>query len=527
MRLLFVIMACSLSAVSAQAQTWMTQTISFDDLKLVNRKGELAPELVLPDRYASKGVRIEIGPGYTLPDDKVEAAVNCVRSPNCSRFGALAAIHTNDILSSADYNYPSLLLRFPSGTELVQFKYVGYSALGDQTLYTFKVYGDDALTDLRYTSQDLFPTTSTVQYNERPFTSIIQGTRAILIETVRSDPAHPQFPPIYNEAVIDDLVFQTPPYEIKLARQSGTIEAANKYSENTTLAVSVVYPVGNPQAGQVVADFTGDVTLKELTGTAYYNGVDGATALPADVHLANGVGQIVLRSLSDTNMYPGPGAASVEATATDLVKHSTNPVTVNQWFDENNDGTIDWLAASAGAKLTCFKGRPGEVGVVASKASAILQLVQPDPQDTGLCGRTEGGPASSLPIRIAPICSLNGGPNSHRLNTNLGMSETVIHEARHAWQASEENRNVGTNNDGKASTPKNDDDPPPLGQFTSGDFLLEQVTYSSANVLLESVSGSGDSIYDIDPSNPSKPLGVRKKEDDAYPFGFSSEGQCP
>ena len=87
----------------------------------------------------------------------------------------------------------------------------------------------------------------------------------------------------------------------------------------------------------------------------------------------------------------------------------------------------------------------------------------------------------------------------------------MIHEARHSYQGWEFARNVGTNN-GCAQTPMNDDDPYP-GGGQSGDLLAEQVTFSSANQILDSVSGHGDSIFDFNIEGD--PLGYDKCEDDA------------
>jgi hypothetical protein len=90
---------------------------------------------------------------------------------------------------------------------------------------------------------------------------------------------------------------------------------------------------------------------------------------------------------------------------------------------------------------------------------------------------------------------------------------------------SEANRNVGTNNDGSAATPKNDDDPRPPTWTLSADFLFEQVTFSSANVMSEAVSGTGDGNFDVGPDG--SPRGIERGETDPWAFEGTVYNQCP
>ena len=89
-----------------RAQTYVTHTLNFNDLKLVDNRGRPAPELVLPDRYVAEGLRVTVGPGYVHAADKIEASANPARPP----VPADPALRTNDALNTNDADYPSMVL---------------------------------------------------------------------------------------------------------------------------------------------------------------------------------------------------------------------------------------------------------------------------------------------------------------------------------------------------------------------------------------------------------------------------------
>ena len=195
--------------------------------------------------------------------------------------------------------------------------------------------------------------------------------------------------------------------------------------------------------------------------------------------------------------------ARIRASAPDAMPQAaTNPLSVDQWVDENRNGFIDWLDKSTAAIHRCAKRQPGEMGTVQDSASDLEQ--EPN---TSLCGSTERVLARRGTIKISPVC---GNPNRHRLNVTNELSDTVVHEARHAWQNTDRNRSVGVNDDGSGATPRNDDDL---------DFLVEIVSFPSANLLTEAVSGTGD--------NSADPDGTARREEDASNHGALFRNTCP
>ncbi len=292
--------------------------------------------------------------------------------------------------------------------------------------------------------------------------------------------------------------------QIKLEKVGkATIEAANHYSENTTLKATIVYPPGHPKAGQAIADFSQTVTFDEEAATNYYDGNNGATSLPQNVTPTNGVATLVIKSVSNSNDVGGPVDASVKATATIAEQQSSsNPLAVDQWVDEDSDGMKDWLRNQSQDILTHFQGLTGEVNTVADLVAGISET-------SGSCGATGRG---TVTIVVSPVC---GTPNKHRLNVDHELSDTVIHEARHVWQGHEAPRtDMGTDEDNNSATPANDDD---------RDWAPQTVSFSSANVIRDLATNyccSNDNSADLW-SDGSYKNGVDVAdawEDDAWDF---------
>jgi hypothetical protein len=424
-----------------------TTTLTFDDLGI--------GESVARDRYAAQGVLIEIGPGSTTSGFVTgsQAAGPC---------NGTVSIQTEPFVG------PSFLFRFPEGASDVMLS-SGDFGPSDQDVITLKAYGDDALTTV--------VASNTVTLAEGAPTSCLQlsvaATRIAAVEVTSAG----TFP---NSVFVDDLTFTpSPKFVVVLEKRGNTdIEVANHYSENTKIRATVVYPPSHPRAGQRVGDFNGTITFEEDAGTTYYNGADGATTLPMSVQASSGRAEIEIKSVSNSDNVTGPIDARIRARGTQLQEDpATNPLAVDQWVDENSDGFIDWLEESATAIHRCFNRQSGEVGTVESKVSRLEQTLT-------ACGTTPAQLANRSPISISPVC---GTPNRHRLNVTNELSDTVAHESRHAWQNSERNRSVGTDDDRNSSTPRNDDDL---------DFFLEVVSFTSASLITEAVSGTGEATAD-------------------------------
>jgi len=206
-----------------------------------------------------------------------------------------------------------------------------------------------------------------------------------------------------------------------------TIEPSNDYSENTPLRVTM-----DPALFGYKAKFV----EKKVSGRKrYYFGIFGSTDLTddsvsiKDIDGSTGIADIVIKSISNSTSINGPDSAEITVDIMDSngkVICTTPPLSVDQWVDETGaKNFIDWLEQQSKDVLTHFQGLPGEVGTVANTVTSILQ------NNTTDCGATKPGETI---IRISPVC---GTPNGHRRNSTFQLSNTVIHEARHAWVQAE------------------------------------------------------------------------------------------
>jgi hypothetical protein len=261
-------------------------------------------------------------------------------------------------------------------------------------------------------------------------------------------------------------------FKVELTKvDNTTIEAGNSYSENILLRATL-----EPSTVSGLR-----ARFMEQT-TSYYDGQNGATDLTDDnvriVSFAGGTADLTIKSVSNSDLEAGPPDASITV---DLIDASDNVVCgsevlpVDQWVDEDGDGMVDWLSDHSEDILTHFQGISGIVGDVANTVTGITA-------SSGDCGSTGLG---STVIGITTTCYT---PNRHRLNVNNELSGTVIHESRHVWQMSLRNRALGTDDDGSAFTPTNDDDL---------DWLPEETPAGSEGSDIEdATAGSGDNTAD-------------------------------
>lgn len=259
--------------------------------------------------------------------------------------------------------------------------------------------------------------------------------------------------------------------DIKLERVGKTkIEPRNNYSENTSIRASVICPEGHPRGGEIVKRFNGVITFTEEVETNYYDGNNGATALPQNIQAKRGIANITIKSVSNSEDVAGPVDAKIKATSPMLSQQAaTNPLHVDQWVDEDNDGFIDWLEQQAKARRVHFRRIPGIVGKVARVTTGIKQV------PVG-CGATD---VDQTVIGVSPVC---GTPNRHRLDTVKELSDTVIHESRHVWQHAQEKARLGGG-------------PPPTND-SDRDHCPEAVP-------ADSEAGAGDTSPIIDGTPPS------------------------
>jgi probable HAF family extracellular repeat protein len=208
------------------------------------------------------------------------------------------------------------------------------------------------------------------------------------------------------------------------------INPGNRYSEDAVVQAEVVFPPGHPRAGQIDRSFQGAIRFSEGPETHYYDGVDGATALPASVNATDGVATLRLSSVSVSPTGGPPPPASVNADCGACLPDPAYPAaTIPQWVDGDSDGFADWLESWANDLLGQMRRTPGEVGAVARSVSRVEPAEQTDPELGNVCGYFVR-PTSVL--RVSPNCG--GDPRAHRRNRGAQLSETILHESRHAWQ---------------------------------------------------------------------------------------------
>jgi hypothetical protein len=448
-------------------------TVTFDDLGF--------GEAVARDRYLAQGLLVETG-----PDSWVSGYVAGSGSGPCN---STSSIMTEPFVG------PSILLRFPEGASSVTLESGDFGPSDEDTIMV-AAYSDDALTSVvAFQSQDLAGGSGSSCLSFTVSASTIKAVEVISRGVFA------------NSVFVDTVSFEPIRMEVRLEKRGRTqIEEGNNYSENTRLRATVVYPAGHPRAGQRVRSFNGQITFSEEAGTTYYDGANGATLLPQTVNASNGEAEILLKSVSDAASSPGPIDAQIRAEGPGLTPQAaTNPLSVDQWVDENRDGFIDWLDDGSEAIHDCARDQDGEVETVQGRVTSLSQE-----SDWTVCGTTPIQVANRSPIFISPIC---GMPNVHRLNTDNELSTTVMHEGRHAWQLSQRsNTRRGINDDGNRATLSNDDDL---------DFLLEVVDFASANGITEAANGTGDNADD------GAGAGIPFWEVDAETHGRNNRNLCP
>jgi hypothetical protein len=304
--------------------------------------------------------------------------------------------------------------------------------------------------------------------------------------------------------------------EFTLEKEGQTvIEPANNYSENTTLKVTV-----QP------SNITGFKAKFMELQTEIYNGQNGATDLtmPPTVQIVNGVARLTVKSVSNSNMFSGPSPAFIFVDLLDSNNETgcrSDSIGVKQWVDEDGDMRIDWLMKRANDLLSCFKTKSGEVGQSANTVTGIRQMQEGDRGPFGTaCGAIQVkdvtvGTDENV-IAVIPVCVVNN-VNVFRLNINLALSDTVIHEARHAWQNTLTLRtDLGAIDDiNKPGTPPNDDD---------RDFIPEKVPAGSeAEPVLpdRAPTTAGDAIQDP------RQLMLDLRETEARLFASKHKQKCP
>jgi len=201
------------------------------------------------------------------------------------------------------------------------------------------------------------------------------------------------------------------------------IEDRNNYSENTRVRIRLIYPPRHPRAGRLVTGHRGPIRIEEWN-TQVYDGLYGASRLPMDVHAPGGEVEIVLKSLAryvhfDMRNMPIPQIAVHAGGERRLMQ-------VPQWVDADGNDKTDWLEHRVDDLLK--RARASAEREVARAAAMLDGWEQSFKRDCG--GFDERRPGA---ITVAAACMDWDGIDSHRVNRNLELTATVLHELWHVY----------------------------------------------------------------------------------------------
>lgn len=288
-----------------------------------------------------------------------------------------------------------------------------------------------------------------------------------------------------SSVVAARIVWEAFPHIITVEQVGRTeIEPENNYSENTLLRAIVTYPLGHPLHGQPVERFNGLLEFHESFRTRNYHARlqrRGGTVLPAWAEARSGVATLMLKSLSghDTEATrPEPPAATIHVRTANVFDGVIGgSIVVPQWVDADQDPfhEIDWLTLRSNSILACLKATAaGETAAVLSS----LHFIRQTPADCGETDREDAG----YTIRVGPWC---GRLNEHRLNLTGQLTNTIAHEARHAWVDRALLRNTISefihDDDGNPGTLPNDDDQDLWPEYLDGFASAAAVTEAGSD----------------------------------------------
>ncbi|MGH8562215.1 MAG: hypothetical protein ACRES4_09640 [Nevskiales bacterium] len=201
------------------------------------------------------------------------------------------------------------------------------------------------------------------------------------------------------------------------------IEPGNNYSENTRLRIRLVYPPGDPRAGQLISGIERPLRIEEWR-TNIYDGQHGATRLPIYVRAPQGVAEVVLKSLARFHAYDMRNAPLPQVAVHFDSGHVL--LDVPQWVDEDGNNKTDWLEARVDDILR--RARVSGVPEVEATVSALGGWQESYKRDCG--GFVEQQPRVAT---ISTVCLDWDGVNAHRVNLGHELTATVLHEIRHVW----------------------------------------------------------------------------------------------
>lgn len=293
-----------------------------------------------------------------------------------------------------------------------------------------------------------------------------------LLYSNSTDPDDPVYPG--GDKNHDPVKFTIPYMKLEKVGNT-TIEAANNYSENTTIRVTAVNA-----NGQTYESFTGTVNIAEDTSGQGYVEIYSQNGgyLPNSVNITSGgTTTFIAKSLAGPKSSTSkPDPAKIITTNHD-VYGPVNYLSVAQWTNDlgqvhnKSSGIVyDWFETRT---KDIFDSASGDLATVLSKMSSYE-----------MCTHDHGGQAYLNHTATSPVCF-----NPHNLLMRLdsesagfcGYDRTkahtnaVIHEARHCYQDYLSSQDLGQTDD-IAGKPNNDDDE---------DWLFETVPIGPSNYILD------------------------------------------
>lgn len=227
------------------------------------------------------------------------------------------------------------------------------------------------------------------------------------------------------------------------------------FLERTNLIIEVQYPQDHPEAGEVITDYSGEAKITEEKSTTYYDDENGASELPEDIDIDEGIGKISLDSVSDEiansegpNGWPKDAKIEVDIEEFDyLDADSTKSIDVEQWvtdsdlevsdnaFTTNDPNTPDWLERQAWNLVRTYRGNNSEI--VREVVYGVDNVFLANPSDIvegAECGNVAASATDSIWIGVTCHIEVGDDINSHRRNTDKWLTKTMLFQARETWQ---------------------------------------------------------------------------------------------
>jgi len=312
-----------------------------------------------------------------------------------------------------------------------------------------------------------------------------------------------------GQTMDSDSMTLTVGVQMRLEKVGNTeIDASHEYSENTTIRVTALFADGTPCTG-----FTGTVNIAEDQTVIYTQHTDKGAFLPSTVEITSGgTATFVARSLADplTEGTTPPDPAFVKTTNYP-VYNSEGHLAVPQWVDlEQVDTSLpnspvyssgpvyDWFETRT---MWIFDNASGDADIVFTRVISYSQF------SGSHKGETPQDHSAQQSIALNPHwtemrLNIPDSDYGHTCQVQMGPdhSQTVLHEARHAYQDWLTTQDLGQPNDRtEPGTPNNDDD---------RDWLVDTVTIDPKNFLLDTdasrekcvgtIAFGGDNSGDID-----------------------------